>query len=91
MILLIVIFAAVGVAALVHFGGIAMLIARSRGRPASAPHARPPITILRPACGIENHVEETLASAFALDYPDYEIVFCVADAARSGDPADPRA
>ena len=43
------------------------------------PHGRPPVTILRPACGIENYVEETLASAFALDYPEYEILFCVAD------------
>ena len=80
MILQILIFAAVGVAALVHFGGIAMLLARSRGAAARASHERPPVTILRPACGIENYVEETLTSAFALDYPDYEIVFCVAEA-----------
>ncbi len=80
MILITVIFAAVGVAALVHFGGIAALFVRTRDRAAeSTPHGRPPITILRPACGIENFVEETLTSAFALDYPDYEIVFCVAD------------
>ncbi len=73
------IFAAVGIAALVHFGGIALLFWRSRDTGRSIPHGRPPITILRPACGIENYVEETLASAFALDYPDYEIVFCVAE------------
>ncbi len=78
MILLSLIFATVGVAALVHFGGIAILFARSRPPAKPAAHARPSITILRPACGIENHVEETLASALALDYPDYEIVFCVA-------------
>ena len=35
---------------------------------------------MRPVCGIENYVRETLASAFALDYPRYEIVFCVASA-----------
>ena len=79
MILLSLIFAIVGVAALVHFGGIAILLARSRPPAKQAAHARPAITILRPACGIENHVEETLASAFALDYADYEILFCVAD------------
>ena len=78
MILMSLIFAAVGVAALVHFGGIGLLFWRSRTTP-SQPHGRPPVTILRPACGIENHIEETLASAFALDYPEYEIVFCVAD------------
>lgn len=79
MILQVSIFAAVGVAALVHFGGIALLFARSRGVAGHAPHGRPPVTVLRPACGIENFVEETLTSTFALDYPDYEVVFCVAD------------
>jgi ceramide glucosyltransferase len=38
----------------------------------------PAVSLVRPVCGIENYVEETLASAFALDYPCYEIVFCVA-------------
>ncbi len=79
MILQIVIFATVGIAALVHFGGIALLVARTRATRGNAQHGRPPVTILRPACGIENHIEETLTSAFALDYADYEIVFCVAD------------
>ena len=32
-------------------------------------------------CGVEAFSKETLASIFALDYPDYEVVFCVADAA----------
>jgi ceramide glucosyltransferase len=40
----------------------------------------PAVSLVRPVCGIENYVEETLASAFALDYPRYEIVFCVASA-----------
>jgi ceramide glucosyltransferase len=79
MILLTLIFAAVGIAALVHFGGIALLFWRSRGATGQKPYGRPPVTVLRPACGIENYVEETLASAFALDYQDYEIVSCVAD------------
>lgn len=38
------------------------------------------VSILRPVCGIENFIEETLQSTFALDYPRYEILFCVADA-----------
>src|ERR1700676_1321135 len=45
-------------------------------RPA-ATHA-PAGSLVRPVCGMENYVEATLASAFALDYPHYEIVFCVA-------------
>jgi ceramide glucosyltransferase len=43
-----------------------------------APADAPAVSLVRPVCGIENHIEETLASAFRLDYPRYEIVFCVA-------------
>jgi ceramide glucosyltransferase len=67
-------------AAAAHFVSIAVLLIRPFiPRPAPATR-RPPVTILRPACGIENYIEETLASAFAIDYPVFEIVFCVADA-----------
>ncbi len=79
MILIALIFGVVGFAALTHFGSVALLIARSYTAGDRASHDRPPVTILRPTCGIENFVEETLASAFVLDYPDYEIVFCVAE------------
>ena len=40
----------------------------------------PGVTILRPVCGIENHIEETLASSFRLSYPNYEVIFCCASA-----------
>lgn len=40
----------------------------------------PKVSILRPVCGLENNLEETLTSTFALDYPDFEIRFCVAHA-----------
>jgi ceramide glucosyltransferase len=40
---------------------------------------QPAITILRPVCGHENFIEQTLLSTFQLDYPHYEILFCVAD------------
>ena len=42
--------------------------------------AAPPISIVRPVCGIDNFVAETLASSFFLDYPNYEMIFCVASA-----------
>ena len=41
----------------------------------------PPVTIVQPLCGVESFSRETLASLFTLDYPSYEIVFCVADGA----------
>jgi ceramide glucosyltransferase len=52
-------------------------------RPLRFPPDSPGVTILRPVCGLENHIEATLASAFQLNYPRYEILFCVASA---GDP-----
>jgi ceramide glucosyltransferase len=51
-----------------------------------APHPQPSVSIVRPVCGIENHGEETLRSAFLLDYPSYEIILC---AAAANDPAVP--
>ena len=37
------------------------------------------VSIVRPVCGIEPFIEETLLSGFRLDYPHYELIFCVAD------------
>ena len=49
----------------------------------SAPKDAPSVTIVQPLCGVEAFSRETLRSIFALDYPNYEIIFCLAD------PADP--
>ena len=38
----------------------------------------PPVSLVRPLCGIDNYAAETLRSTFELDYPCYEILFCVA-------------
>lgn len=46
----------------------------------------PGISIVLPVCGIENHIEDTLRSAFQLDYLRYELIFC---AARPDDPVLP--
>src|SRR5262249_54194971 len=59
---------------------IAIVRCRSpRGLRRAERHA-PGVSLVRPVCGLENHVEGTLGSAFPLDYPRYEIVFCVASA-----------
>jgi ceramide glucosyltransferase len=74
--------------ALVHLASILVAIARVRSSPDSrslADHCDG-VSIIRPVCGIENFTEETLGSALVLDYPDYEVVFCVA---RSTDPVVP--
>ena len=39
-----------------------------------------PVSLVRPCCGIEAFSEEMLTRGFLLDYPEYELIFCVADA-----------
>ena len=71
-------------------GGLALhvfsaAVAAFRCRRGGTPLPRPPTRRRSPSssrlCGVEPFSKETLASIFALDYPDYEVVFCVADAA----------
>ena len=47
----------------------------------------PPVTVVRPLCGVETFSDMTLEAAFCLDYPVYELLFCVA---RADDPIVPR-
>lgn len=44
----------------------------------------PPISILKPVCGLEPHFREAILSHIAQDYPEFEIIFGAADAS---DPA----
>ena len=78
-------FACLGVAATaltIQLGSSALAMWRCRrNRPGHRLPDRPPVTVVRPLCGLEHFSRETLASSFAIDYPDYEILFCVADAA----------
>ena len=48
--------------------------------------ATPPVTVVRPLCGVETFSARTIEAAFALDYPAYELLFCVA---RADDPVVP--
>ena len=50
------------------------------GKLTPVPHQAPPVTIVQPLCGVETFTRETLGSIFALNYPDYEILFCIASA-----------
>ena len=40
----------------------------------------PPVSLVRPLCGIDNFAADTLRSTFELNYPRCEILFCVASA-----------
>jgi ceramide glucosyltransferase len=72
-------------ATVVHLVSLAIASVRCRERP-RLPRAAadaPPVTIIRPVCRIDNFERDTLASTFALDYPNYEVIFCLA---RADDP-----
>jgi ceramide glucosyltransferase len=62
-----------------HLSSIALasLRARQASRPPT-PTETPPVTVLRPVCGLDYEVDSTLRSTFMLDWPDYEVVFCCA-------------
>jgi ceramide glucosyltransferase len=63
--------------------GIAIRRAKPRKTPLPPRPDAPPVSLVRPVCGIDNFCEETLGSSFRLDYPHYEVIFCVA---RANDP-----
>ncbi|WP_181702433.1 ceramide glucosyltransferase [Chthonobacter albigriseus] len=72
----------------VHILGLAIAAWRAgrKRAPTELVRQKPPVTILRPVCGIDPFVRETLRSTFALDHPEVDIVFCVAS---SADPVIP--
>jgi len=72
----------------VHIASAAMSYWRVRRARtfALAPSFLPPVTIIRPVCGIDPHDELTLRSTFALAHPRTEIIFC---SARERDAAVP--
>ncbi|MDZ8056034.1 MAG: bacteriohopanetetrol glucosamine biosynthesis glycosyltransferase HpnI [Aulosira sp. ZfuVER01] len=43
------------------------------------PEFHPPITILKPICGVDRDAEQNLASFCQQDYPEYQIIFAVRD------------
>lgn len=63
----------------IHLSSIALTILKLREKPLAKPlHATPPVSVVRPVCGLDADAEATLRSTFHLDYPQYEILFCVA-------------
>jgi ceramide glucosyltransferase len=62
-----------------------VLLRHLRG-PIAHPSMLPPISILKPLCGVDDDLLTNLGSFAALDYPDYEVLLGVRD---RGDPAFP--
>ncbi|HEY4821714.1 MAG TPA: glycosyltransferase, partial [Xanthobacteraceae bacterium] len=80
---------ALGVVGLTRFlrrRGLHLGKERLGGAAGGAALAVPGVSLVRPICGLENHIEDTLRSAFHLDYPRYEIIFCAAAANDSALP-----
>ena len=83
-------------ASLTHIVTSAMLVLRYRRSSESPALAKqhlgslrtslPPVSVIRPVCGVDYYDGLTLRSTFALGYPDYEILFC---ASRADDAAVP--
>src|SRR2546423_1523474 len=48
--------------------------------PVPVPRQRPPISILKPLCGLDDELADNLAAFAALPYPNYEVVLGVATA-----------
>jgi ceramide glucosyltransferase len=79
---------AVSAASVAYLGVAVRSVARFRfGRDSAAPARRaPPVTILKPVCGLDGDLEDNLRSFCRQDYPVYQVVFGVRDAL---DPAVP--
>jgi ceramide glucosyltransferase len=68
---------------LAHIGTTLIALRRLRvpsPRPLPIADGGPPVTIIRPVCGLDAYEEQTLRSTFELDYPRYEILLCCASA-----------
>src|ERR1700735_5013889 len=64
-----------------HGLSVALATMRCRRRPGGPlppPRSAPCGTSVHPLCGVEAFSREALRSMFALDYPSYEIIFCLA-------------
>jgi ceramide glucosyltransferase len=66
---------------LINAASIVLAASRLRRRaPIAAPGQARPVSIVVPLRGVEQFTPETLKRAFCLDWPRYELVFCVAHA-----------
>ncbi|CAN7636360.1 ceramide glucosyltransferase [Neorhizobium sp. LjRoot104] len=61
-----------------QFVSITLVVLRKLCWRRAASDDRAGVTIIKPVCGLENNLRRTLQSSLSIDYPQYEILFCVA-------------
>ncbi len=66
------------VAVLTALGGMACVVWVTRTRK-NLPDHTPPVSIFKPLKGLDEDLEPNLRTFFQLDYPCYQLLFCVAD------------
>lgn len=66
-----------------QWAGVGLALAALWRKPGEPSEPLPAVSVVRPVCGLENYLEETLETTFRADYPEFELIFCAAD------PADP--
>jgi ceramide glucosyltransferase len=72
------------VAVVSTLGGIACVFWVTRARVRRDDDYAPPVTVYKPLKGLDEELEQNLRSFFHLDYPSFQLLFCVAD---TDDPA----
>jgi len=76
-----------GAALIFHLTSILIVMIRQRtGAHDPVFLTSPPVSLLRPVCGLDNNIAQTLEASFDLDYPCYEIIFCMASATDAAIP-----
>jgi ceramide glucosyltransferase len=70
-----------GITLVLHIISVVIAAWRCRPRAVELPSGiLPAVSIVRPVCGIDNFLEQTLRTSFELAYPAFELIFCVASA-----------
>jgi ceramide glucosyltransferase len=66
-----------GLALLLQLASILLAFLKQHRASKTCISGTPKVSVLRPFCGLENNLAETLATTFTADYPDYEVILCV--------------
>jgi ceramide glucosyltransferase len=71
-----------GLSLAAHLASHVLALARLRRPPRDVVRdgCWPPVSLVRPLCGVEEFSKQTLEASFRLTYPDVEHIFCVAQA-----------